>query len=184
MDIKSMSLQEFLLEVYKQLQLEQVTFEAFKRMNSIVVIRSASLEIFEKFIVKIRERNPNIYLYVITHSRDKESVIKLCIKNYEIIEYCEDGIYQSNKMEKQTNYLKNKSIDASILLYNNRYGMGFDNVEDILISLGKKPIYAFNCYKKLFRIDNPTLHIESLRIFNAMCTWFWEYMGSTEERNA
>lgn len=183
MDLKDMLVKDYLQEIYEHIKLGKVNFEEFNRDNCILVIKSASIDIFKKFILKVREINPNICIYIITHSRDKDVISKICNKSYEIIEYLYDDAYQLSKLKEKIEYLKCKNIDKSILLYNNRYGMGFDNIEEILIYLDKYPIYAFNCYNELLKISNPALHIESLRIFNAMCTWFWEYMELTEMRN-
>lgn len=183
MDLRKMYLKDFLVEIYKQIKPKETDFDEFRNDTNVLIIRSASPDILTSFIAKARKQNPNIHFYIITHARDKEIISNICDEKYTIIEYKYEGNYQLSNLLKEIEYLKYKKIDKSVVLYNNRYGMGFDNIEKILNSINEKNIYAFNCYDQLFEIENPTLHIESLSIFKAMCDWFWEYMEQKETRS-
>ncbi|NOU66737.1 hypothetical protein GC096_22075 [Paenibacillus sp. LMG 31461] len=164
--------------IYEQIKPTTDNLQVFSQDRTAFIIRSASPKMFSKFIKSIKEVNPDIFLYILTHSRDKEDVIKICGEDCEIIEYTHTGSYDVEYLKDKLQYIKSKSIDRFGLLYNNRYGIDYENVLEIMSSITEKELYVFNSYWELLRIDNPNLHIKSLKLMKAMSEWHWENIES------
>jgi len=60
------------------------------------------------------------------------------------------------------------------MLFNNRYGVGFNNVEGIMLRITSGPIYAFNAYNELLRLDRPRFHLACLSLLNKVADWYLE----------
>ena len=174
-------MKDFLTEIYRQLQLRRSTMDCLEKAESILVIRSAAMQIFEKLISDIRKKNPDIFLYVITHERDKSTVEKVCARNYEVILYKGSTNYDSQFMTEQLDYLKKCKIDNYLYMINNKYGVGNENVEEILLQLTDQNINVADASGKLFVIDNPQLHMTNLKIFSLISDWLWACMDNNQE---
>lgn len=182
MNFKKLLFKDFILHICRQNYLDLTDFKVFKKDRSILVIKSASMDIFGMFIKKLHKENPNIFIYVITQSRDRNNVENLIGNNFEITEYIHEGSYKISEFDKEIEYLRGKKFDKVVVLYNNRYGIGFENVEKIAVLIKSQSIYSFNCDNELFKINNPLLRIKSLRLFTTICDWFWEYTSFIEKR--
>lgn len=164
--------------LYDRMRIQPADIDKIEIKDSICVIRSADMRIFRKFVELVRSKNPQLMIYVLTHSRDREEVLKICGENCEVVEYTAGGNYAIEKLDKQIEYLKEKSIDQYFILYNNSYGSGFDNIEDIMNSITEQSYYAFNSYWEFLYLEQPRLHAETIRLVNKLCDWYWEYLGS------
>lgn len=156
--------------------LKEIEFNIFNRLKRVLVIQSAGIEIFREFIRMLRTTNPSIYLYVLAKTRDKNEIMKICGLNAEIIEFESDENYNVNLLNRQIEYLNSKYVNICVLLYNNKTGFGYENLEEIIIRINEKEYYAFNCYSTLFKIESPIMKLKSRKTYNEICNWFWEYI--------
>ncbi len=160
---------------------EIVDFSIVQNVQKVLVIRSADMTTFRNFMKRLRDVTPDVYIYVITHEIDRKDVIDICGKNSEVITYRDGGNYDAAKLTEVIKYIQGQAVEEFFLLYNNRFGIGYENVLNLLSCITQTTVYAFNCYWDLLRIEKPLLHLETLKLINAIADWHWEYLVAHEE---
>jgi hypothetical protein len=171
--------------IYDRIRLtEQENMEVFEHANSVFIVRSADMTTFKKFIEQLQKVNPTVFIYILTHASDKGNIHDICGENYEVIPYVHGGRYEVVKCNEEIRYLKELQIDRFVVLLNNRFGIGFENILEFASVLTSGTVYAFNCYWELLKIPNPDLHLKSLELLNSIANWYWAYSedGDWEER--
>lgn len=168
------SLEIIFNECYREIVLSPIDLDILSSTKRILIIRSAGMGLLIKFIRKVRLINPDIHFTILSHPSDFTELKRECNNNCEIIEYKYSESFNIQNLKDELNNLKQMSIDSFLLLYNNRYGMGYSNVEEILYKIANRPFYAFNSYSELLEVNNPALHIESLKMIDQASSWFWE----------
>lgn len=182
-----MKLKEALKQVYEEVEttyqqtLQNVDFSAFNDCNSVLIIQSASIGLLREFVSRFKSVNPKAMKYIITHSSNIKEVESIGECNIEVIEYCYNGNYEINNFSYLFKRLENLRFDKVVVLYNNRFGMGYENVEQIIKQL-EKDCYAFNSYLELYRFNNFILRQESYKLLVQINNWFWEYLRLTKGR--
>lgn len=156
---------------------EKIDFSEFKDCQSILIFRSANIGILREFLSRLESVNVNIKRYVITHSSNKAEIAQLYGNSIEIIEYCYSGNYDINNFGQIFDYLNGKCFDKVVILYNNRFGTGYENVEQIVETISTDSYYAFNSYLELYKVNNLALKKESAKLYKQICNWYWEYLG-------
>ncbi|AUI37188.1 hypothetical protein GK107_15325 [Geobacillus thermoleovorans] len=152
-----------------------VPFSELKDCKNILIVRSASIGILREFISKLDNVNDNTRKYIITSYANKHELEELYGDSVEIIEYRHNGNYDISRFDEIFNYLSEKFFDKVVVLYNNRFGAGYENVEEIIERISPDVHYVFNSYMELYRINNLALKKESIQLYRQICNWYWEY---------
>jgi Predicted nucleic-acid-binding protein (contains the HHH domain) len=175
------TLDKFVQELELQIQdLEKLSFNFYANFSSVFLIQSAGMQIFTEFVNRVLEVNPTINFYVLARSRERREIENLCRDNLFFVEYKSEGNYDINLLDKQINSLRKMPIDVCTILYNNRFGMGYENLEEIVAAVKEDSFLAFNSYEMLYKINYPAVHIQNLKLYNQICDWFWEYIKVVE----
>ncbi|KJE27222.1 hypothetical protein LG52_3220 [Geobacillus kaustophilus] len=156
---------------------DKIHFSELKDCQSILIIRSASIGVLREFISKLDNINNSIKKYVITSYTNKDELEELYGDSVEIIEYIYNGNYDVSRFDEIFDYLNQKFFDKVVVLYNNRFGTGYENVEEIVERISPDVYYAFNSYMELYKVNNLTLKKESIQLYRQICNWYWEYSG-------
>ena len=153
---------------------ETVVFDSFRECSSIFVIRSVSMGNFRVFINRLKEINPSMKFYVLSHMQDRKDILDICGNNCEVIEYQTQSNYKLEDIKSELGHIKNGNIDKFVVLYNNRYGVGQTNIDEIMLYITKDKYYFYNCDGEFHLINSPIMRYKSCILHRALCDWFWE----------
>lgn len=165
--------------VHRDLIMDRIDFNAFINDQSIFIIKSASMNTLQNFIGQIQRMNPRISFEILAPSRDKNEILNVCDNHCHFIEYPAQGAYDISKLQELIPPIKTRNNDKYVMLYNNRDGLGYENIIEILTAITKDCLYVFNSYDELYRMENPQLYRNSLMLLTSVSEWFWEH---AEER--
>lgn len=166
--------------VYKDIILPDEGPDLLNNVHSIFVIRSASLKMFIQFVNEVIKANPQMRIYVLTHARDQKELMENFPENLVIIPYLHEGLFNVHHLQEEISYIQSLRLEKYILLMNNRYGIDYDNILDILTSFTSRDLIAYNCYSEYLHIINPRHHISSIQLIKALANWHWNNLGEVE----
>ncbi|VBB05516.1 Hypothetical protein LUCI_0726 [Lucifera butyrica] len=170
-------------EIYEQIRsTDTVQMDVFKSVRKVLIVRSADMSTFKKMIEQLKKVNPHIFVYILTHECDKEMIREICVENYEVIPYVHGRRYEAYKCSQEIQYLREKAIDQYVVLLNDRFGMGFENIIEFARELTCGTVYAFNCYWELMKIPHPELYLKSLELLKAIANWYWADLEGQEKK--
>lgn len=169
------SLNNIFDEMYENTKPDFASLEELSLKENIFIIHSAALNVLESFIVNLKKINNNTNLYIMSHSFNKETITKMVGNSFRFIDYKNGGNYDLDNCKHDVSFLQNENIDAYILLYNNRFGNSYENVEEIVHFLSDDNIYAFNSQNEFLSIKGFKLREKSIDGLNSLIDWFWEY---------
>ena len=151
-------------------------------IDELIIIRSANMALFKDILSLISNINPNVFLHIVVHKGEATSIKENCINDCNVIEYEAGGTYNKTGFSKINTIVKEKGICKALIVYNDEFGIGYENLEEILLDLDISSYLAFNCYQDLYSIKSSELAIKSLILEKAIQDWFWEYLLEIEEK--
>lgn len=175
-----LALHRIMEKVYKKIILPDKGPDLLKNVHSIFVIRSASLKLFIQFVNEVINENPQMCIYVLTHARDQNELMENFPENLVVIPYLHEGLFNSHHLQDEISYIQSLKIEKYILLMNNRYGVDYDNILDILASFTNGDLIAYNCYSEYLHITDPQHHISSIQLIKALANWHWNNLGEVK----
>jgi hypothetical protein len=166
--------------LYSGLIAESTDFSYFKEVDSVLILRSGNLDSFRNLVENLKKQNPDLFLYVITTPIGIEGLKKICGERCEIFE-CESAPYTIDSMNEITTELKKRKINEFIILFNNRYGYDYQNIEDIILALTDKSFFAFNNMSELLVLTNPYVRKNNRQLLESLADWYWEHLNEKKE---
>ncbi|MED4350955.1 hypothetical protein P9265_01225 [Schinkia azotoformans] len=161
---------------------KKISKNDLKNINDLLVIRSANMNLFFKFLNEVNNINPNMKLHIVAHKGESSTILDNCKQNCNVLEYKYKGNYIKENFSEISNYAKEQQIGNALILFNDEIGLGYENVEEILQEMGFENYFAFNCYGNWLCIKRSELAIKSVKLQNILHEWFWEYLLILEEK--
>ncbi|HCR37734.1 MAG TPA: hypothetical protein DIU37_06245 [Opitutae bacterium] len=157
----------------------QPTFIEETQLNlgsSALILGTGPEESLTSIINKIKNISQNTSIHIIVKPF-LEAPMKTACGNKDFV-----YTYESNdsfELDKVHSILKKNRLthfDSTIIAFNNTWGMGYENVLEIVKSLKPKQAFAYNVENRWIQLTLSRLknRIATLKLCTAMANWHWE----------
>lgn len=141
-------------------------------INSILIFRTAGMNIFKNSVNYLREMNPHLFIYVITTNTGLDEIKSISGENSKVMPV-NDTILSLSSVLPIINDLELRDINEFLILYNNRVGVGYRNIDEVMLKIKSTGYWAFNDNNEFMYVDNPERKNQNEILLEQIYDWHW-----------